>query len=73
MSQENVDLFYRGHDAFNRRDIDAFLALTDPDVEFTLLLLKMEGGEAYPGHDGVRSWWENLFASTRTSAPRSRR
>jgi ketosteroid isomerase-like protein len=61
MSQENVVLFHRAHDAFNRRDIDAFLALTDPDVEFTPLLLKMEGGEAYRGHDGVRSWWQNLF------------
>jgi ketosteroid isomerase-like protein len=61
MSQENVVLFHQAHDAFNRRDIDAFLALTDPDVEFTPLLLKMEGGEAYRGHDGVRSWWQNLF------------
>jgi ketosteroid isomerase-like protein len=33
MSQENVDLVRRAVDAFNRRDLDAFVALTDDDVE----------------------------------------
>ena len=61
MSEENVELVYRAHDAFNRRDIDAFLALFDPNVEFTPIILRMEGGDAYRGHDGVRSWWENLL------------
>ena len=28
MSQENVELFCRAVDAFNRRDLDAYLALT---------------------------------------------
>jgi hypothetical protein len=27
MSQENVELLYKAHDAFSRRDLDAFLAL----------------------------------------------
>jgi hypothetical protein len=35
MSQENVELSHRANDAFNRRDLDAFLALMDPGVEFT--------------------------------------
>ena len=33
MSQENVELALRAFDAFNRRDLDAALALVDEDVE----------------------------------------
>jgi ketosteroid isomerase-like protein len=36
MSEENVELNQRANDAFNRRDLDALLALSDPDVEFLL-------------------------------------
>ena len=35
MSEENVELAYRAADAFNRRDIDAFVALCDPEVEWS--------------------------------------
>jgi ketosteroid isomerase-like protein len=59
MSQENVELAYRAVDAFNRRDLDALLALTDDDVEVFSLLVPMEGG--FHGHDGVRRWWESLL------------
>jgi hypothetical protein len=31
MSQENVELALRADDAFKRGDLDAFLALCDPD------------------------------------------
>ncbi len=63
MSQENVELFYRGHDALNRRDLDAFLALVHPEVEFTTRFIEMEGGSAFHGHDGVRQWWGDLHAT----------
>ena len=52
MSQENVELAYRVVDAFNRRDLDAYLAVMDDDVEIVSLLAAMEGG--YHGHDGLR-------------------
>jgi ketosteroid isomerase-like protein len=59
MSQENVELVYRAHDAFNRRDIETFVALTDPEVE--LVPLNVESpGISYRGHDGVRRWWQDL-------------
>jgi ketosteroid isomerase-like protein len=58
MSQGNVELAYEGLDAFNRRDLDAFLALADADVEFVSLLAPVEGG-TYRGHDGIRRMWEN--------------
>jgi ketosteroid isomerase-like protein len=57
MSQENVELTYRAFDAFNRRDLDAFLALMDGGVEVFTVLVPMEGG--YHGHDGVRRWWDS--------------
>jgi ketosteroid isomerase-like protein len=60
MSQESVALVYRGAEAFNRRDLDAFLALNDADVEFTSRFAELEGGGPYRGHDGIRSWWENV-------------
>jgi ketosteroid isomerase-like protein len=61
MSEENVELCYRANDAFNRRDLDAWLALSDPEVEFNTLILELEGSPSYRGHDGVRSWWEKLL------------
>ena len=33
MSQENVELTHRAYDAFNQRDMGAFLALMDRDVQ----------------------------------------
>jgi hypothetical protein len=62
MSQENVELTQRAIDAFNRRDLGAYLALQDPDVEFTPYEVWVQGGEPYRGHAGVRSWWEESFA-----------
>jgi ketosteroid isomerase-like protein len=32
MSEESVELVHRGLDAINRRDLDALIALCDPDV-----------------------------------------
>ena len=62
MSEENVERIRRGFDAFNRRDLDAFLALTDPEVELSTRFREMEGDSYYRGHDGVREWWRDLLA-----------
>src|SRR5438034_135161 len=61
MSQENVDLICRAFDAFNRRDLGAYLALMDDDVEFVPRQGAMEGESSYRRHDGVRRWWNSLF------------
>jgi ketosteroid isomerase-like protein len=61
MSQENIERHHRVIEVFNRRDLDAFLALMDPDVEFTPYERAMEGLGPYHGHDDVRVWWENSF------------
>ena len=57
MSQENVELAKRALDAFNQRDWEAFLALTDEDIEIESRLVAMEG--AYHGHEGLRRWWND--------------
>jgi ketosteroid isomerase-like protein len=61
VSQENVELYYRAINAFNRRDFDAFLALMDADVESAPRVASVEG--RFHGHDGVRRWWQNLLAA----------
>ena len=60
MSQENVELHQRAFEAFNRRDLDAFLALADLTIELIPLNLELEGG-AYRGHAGVRSFWKDYL------------
>jgi ketosteroid isomerase-like protein len=62
MSQENVERVHRAYDAFNRRDLDAFLALMDSEVELTTRIMELEGGPDYRGHDGVWEWWRDLLA-----------
>jgi ketosteroid isomerase-like protein len=63
MPQENVELAHRAIDAFNRRDLDSFLALMDPGVEFTPYERALEGLGPYRGREGVRIWWEESFAA----------
>jgi ketosteroid isomerase-like protein len=59
MSEENVELARRSVDAFNRRDLDALLALMHDEVEGAPPLASIEGH--YHGHAGIRRWWESLF------------
>ena len=61
MSQENVELHRRGIEAFNQRDLDGFLALMDPNVEFTPYERALERPGPYRGHADTRVWWANAF------------
>ena len=61
MSEENVELAHRAHKAFNRRDLDGFLALMDAEVELTTRFMELEGDRSYRGHDGVSEWWRSLL------------
>ncbi|CAN5233351.1 hypothetical protein BH24ACT23_BH24ACT23_08910 [soil metagenome] len=45
--------------AINRGDLEGFLALVDPEVEFRSLIAEAEG-RIYRGHDGVREWWQRV-------------
>jgi ketosteroid isomerase-like protein len=61
MSEQNVDVGRGLIDAVNRRDLDAFLELVRPDVEWD----DSEGWPGirgiYRGPDGVRDWWERFL------------
>ena len=50
------------YDALNRRDLEAFVALSDPEVEVVSLIAESEGG-TYRGHEGVRQWWRDVAGS----------
>ena len=55
MSRENVKLHHRAIEAFNTRDVETFIAVCDPQIEFHSAFGAVGGG-IYQGHDGVRSW-----------------
>ena len=63
MSQENVDIGYRVVAAWNARDVEAVLALTDPEVEYVNSPASVEPGTRW-GHEGLvevyRAQWEML-------------
>jgi len=60
MARSDIDVVRDSHEAFRRRDFDAFIEYMDPDIEFTSLILEVEG--TYRGHDGIRSWWNDILA-----------
>jgi len=61
MSEENVEIARRAIDAWNRDDLDAFLAEIHPDVVWhTAIEGTVEGEDTeFRGHDGVRQVWKN--------------
>jgi ketosteroid isomerase-like protein len=55
MSEENVELVRRGHDAFERGDLAAMLKLVDPEVVSYTAAPLVDPGE-YHGPDGLIQW-----------------
>jgi ketosteroid isomerase-like protein len=61
MSRENVELSLRALDAWNRRDVDAFVALVSPDVVWEENPELPGLREVYRGRAGVREWAEEVL------------
>jgi len=59
VSERNVDLTRGILDAWNSRDIEAFVAGCDPGVEIHSAFAAL-GAAQYSGHDGVLDWWRDL-------------
>jgi ketosteroid isomerase-like protein len=55
VSGQNVELHRRLVEAFNSRDLEAFIAYCDPQIEYHSTFAAVGGG-VYHGHDGLRSW-----------------
>jgi|SRR5215207_2222644 len=60
MSQENVELSRLALDAYNRRDPEALIALSDPEVVWSAAFERDTEGGTYRGHSGVREGIEAL-------------
>ena len=73
MSQENVELVYRGMTPSTAAISMPFSRSATPRLRSPRSSLQMEGGDAYRGHDGIRSWWENFLGVSPDFSPRSRR
>jgi ketosteroid isomerase-like protein len=59
MSRDNRDLYLLMYEAFNRRDLDAVLALMHDEAVIEPRLGALDGD--FRGHEGVRRWWSNLL------------
>jgi ketosteroid isomerase-like protein len=62
MSRKNVGTFRRAVDAFNRRDLEAFLSISAEDIEWHPFLHSGVEGLPYRGHDGIREWFADTDA-----------
>ncbi len=61
ISQENVELVRGGIDAFNRRDVDAFVALLAPDVVWEENPELPGLRDVYRGRAEVREWFKEAL------------
>jgi hypothetical protein len=52
VSAQNIEHHRRAIDAYNERDIEAFIAIADPSIEFHSAFAEIGG--VYRGHDGLR-------------------
>ena len=58
VSGGNVELHRRAVEAYNAYDLEAFIAIADPSIEFHSVVAEIGG--VYQGHDGLRRWRGDL-------------
>ena len=74
MSEENVEVVRLAYERLNAGDIDGFLDLTAPDIEFRDLP-QLPGSGVFIGHEAIRSWYRKLveaFEALRFEVERTR-
>ena len=60
MSEENVERTLLMMDAWNRRDVEAVIGLSDPEAVWSPPLEGITEGRTYRGHAGARQYFEDL-------------
>jgi ketosteroid isomerase-like protein len=60
VSQENVDTVHRIAAALGRRDLDFYLEISDPAIEWHPSISVIAEGGAYHGHDGIRQYMRDV-------------
>jgi ketosteroid isomerase-like protein len=61
MLQKNVEVVLQGIEALNRRDVDAFVALVSPDVEWEDSVFWSEHARIYTGEAELREWFNQVI------------
>lgn len=56
MSEQNVELVRRALEAYERGEMEAMLALVDPDLEWRSAIVGGAEGKVYRGPEGLRRW-----------------
>jgi ketosteroid isomerase-like protein len=54
----DFEVVQRWFDAFNRRDLEALLAVAHPDISFSPL--QLHGADVLHGHEGVSAVWARM-------------
>ncbi len=66
MSQESVEILSEMVVAFNRRDLDAWLATIGPEVEWDMSEGFLGAQDVYRGLAGAQKWWSDFLAAWET-------
>ncbi len=60
MSQRYVEVVRRWTEAYNRRELERLIELSDPDIEFRSLFAGIESGGAFRGRAGVYEYFKAI-------------
>jgi ketosteroid isomerase-like protein len=63
MSRRTAEIAGEAADALAGHDFDRWLSLHSEDCEFVPLIVGVEGGEPYRGHDGCRAFWADIHGA----------
>jgi ketosteroid isomerase-like protein len=61
MSQENVEILRRLHEALNRGDLDNAVQYLHPEVELRPGIVAPDQSSLYRGRDGVQQFFETVY------------
>jgi ketosteroid isomerase-like protein len=61
MSQQDIDTLRRLMEAFNRRDMERILSLTDPEFEAVIPAQLSAEPDTYRGHEGIQRYFESFY------------